>query len=183
MDPFRTIIVQIDSQAMVCPARALLIFNIPCVAGAILQTDSSLFPNFDVYTTGLLRVNRCHLCRLEVYIHGIPPLLPYPPFFCYTNLWIQSVEGLLLGGLTPPIFVYICATICTPSEIQSDLVNIFKASALWANAFYMSICPQVCVCLCLSVCSLFEVPFKRLFAPHSMSDVQSFQRFRILGEK
>ena len=30
--------------------------------------------------------------------------------------------------------------------------NIFKASALWADAFYKSICPSVCMSVCLSVC-------------------------------
>ena len=45
---------------------------------------------------------------------------------------------------------------------------IFKASALWADAFYKSICPYVCLSVCLSVCLFtFEVPFKRLFAPTS----------------
>ena len=38
--------------------------------------------------------------------------------------------------------------------------EIFKASALWANAFYKSICPSVrlsvCLCVCLSVCSLLR---------------------------
>ena len=48
---------------------------------------------------------------------------------------------------------------------------IFKASALWADAFYKSKCPYVCVC----VCSLFEVPFKRLFFPDFLkSDVHYF---------
>ena len=39
-------------------------------------------------------------------------------------------------------------------------MTLFKASALWANAFYKSKCPSVClsVCLsaCLSVCSLLR---------------------------
>ena len=39
-------------------------------------------------------------------------------------------------------------------------VVLFKASALWADAFYMSKCPSVrlCVCLCvhLCVCSLLR---------------------------
>ena len=44
--------------------------------------------------------------------------------------------------------------------------NIFKPQR--ADAFYKSICP----CVCLSVCPcvrvfIFEVPFKRLFAPTS----------------
>ena len=29
---------------------------------------------------------------------------------------------------------------------------IFKASALWADAFYKSICPYVCVSVCVCVC-------------------------------
>ena len=41
---------------------------------------------------------------------------------------------------------------------------IFKASALWADAFYKSKCPYVCLFVCVSVCSLFEV---HLFAPTS----------------
>ena len=31
-------------------------------------------------------------------------------------------------------------------------IFIFKASALWADAFYKSICPSVCLSVCLSVC-------------------------------
>ena len=33
---------------------------------------------------------------------------------------------------------------------------LFKALALWADAFYKSKCPSVCLCVCLSVCSLFR---------------------------
>ena len=48
--------------------------------------------------------------------------------------------------------------------------TIFKASALWADAFYKSKCPSVCVSVCLSVCPFtFEVPFNGLFAPTSWS--------------
>ena len=51
---------------------------------------------------------------------------------------------------------------------------LFKASALWADAFYKSICPCVCVCLFVRVFT-FEVSFKRLFAPNfPKSDVQNF---------
>ena len=52
---------------------------------------------------------------------------------------------------------------------------IFKTSALWADAFYKSKCPFVCLSVCLSVCVFtFEVPFKRLFFPHfPKSDVGS----------
>ena len=34
--------------------------------------------------------------------------------------------------------------------------TLFKASALWADAFYKLICPYVCLCVCLSVCSLLK---------------------------
>ena len=43
---------------------------------------------------------------------------------------------------------------------------IFKASTLWADAFYKSKCPSVRLSVCLFT---FEVPFKRLFAPFSQS--------------
>ena len=33
---------------------------------------------------------------------------------------------------------------------------IFKASALWADAFYKSKCPPVCLCVCVFVCSLLS---------------------------
>ena len=46
----------------------------------------------------------------------------------------------------------------------------FKASALWADAFYKSQCPSVCPSVRLSVCLFtFEVPFNRLLAPTSQS--------------
>ena len=55
-------------------------------------------------------------------------------------------------------------------DLVSSACGIFKALALWADAFYKSICPSVClyVCpsVCLSVCVFtFEVPFKHIFAP------------------
>ena len=60
----------------------------------------------------------------------------------------------------------------------------FKASALWADAFYKSKCPSVCVfvrpCVCLFT---FEVPFNGLFAPTSqsrMSDI--FRDLESLGK-
>ena len=43
---------------------------------------------------------------------------------------------------------------------------IFEASALWADAFYKSKCPYVCVLVCLFT---FEVAFNGLFAPTSQS--------------
>ena len=43
---------------------------------------------------------------------------------------------------------------------------VFKASALWADAFYKLICPYVCLSVFYFI---FEVPFKRLFDPTSES--------------
>ena len=34
--------------------------------------------------------------------------------------------------------------------------SVFKASALWADAFYKLKCPSVCVCVCPSICSLLR---------------------------
>ena len=71
------------------------------------------------------------------------------------------------------------------SDIDNDLAfdldrdcdssnNIFKASALWADAFYKSKCPYVCLFVCVSVCVFtFEVPFNGLFAPTSRSQMSN----------
>ena len=45
-------------------------------------------------------------------------------------------------------------------------VLIIKALALWANAFYKSICPYMDIYVCVFT---FEVPFKRLFSLTSQS--------------
>ena len=59
-----------------------------------------------------------------------------------------------------------------PLKQQACLCNInvavFKALALWADAFFKSKCPSVCPCVCPCVrLFTFEVPFKPLFAPTS----------------
>ena len=63
---------------------------------------------------------------------------------------------------------------------MSPVCGIFKASALWADAFYKSKCPSVCLSVCLfvrlSVCSLLEVPFNGLFAPTSRSRMSNIFR-------
>ena len=65
---------------------------------------------------------------------------------------------------------------------------IFKASALWANAFYKSKYPSVCLCVCLSVCVCvclftFEVPFNGFFAPTSQSRMSNiFRDSEFLGK-
>ena len=51
-------------------------------------------------------------------------------------------------------------------EKNQVMTQLFKASALWADAFYKSICPSVCPSVCVSVCSLLRY---RLFAPTSRS--------------
>ena len=55
--------------------------------------------------------------------------------------------------------------------------HIVKASALWADAFYKSICLCVCPFVCLFVCVFtFEVTFKRLFAPDSQCQMSKIFR-------
>ena len=55
----------------------------------------------------------------------------------------------------------------------------FKASALWADAFYKSLCPYVCPCVCvcvsvcLSVCSLLRYHLNIYFSHFPKSDVQN----------
>ena len=57
------------------------------------------------------------------------------------------------------------------------LLHIFKASALWANAFYKSKCPSVCLSVRLFVrVFTFDVLFKRLFAPTSQIQMSKILR-------
>ena len=51
----------------------------------------------------------------------------------------------------------------SPRYINSK--SIFKASALWADAFYKSKCPSVCLCVRLSVCSLLRYRLTVFFPP------------------
>ena len=54
---------------------------------------------------------------------------------------------------------------------------IFKASALWADAFYKSKCSSVCPSVRVFVCLFtFEVPFNGLFAPNSQSRMSNIFR-------
>ena len=62
---------------------------------------------------------------------------------------------------------------CYVRKFINSLIGILKASALWVDSFYKSKCPYVCVC----VCSLFEVPFKHLFAPPSQSPMSKLFKF------
>ena len=59
----------------------------------------------------------------------------------------------------------------------SFVKRLFKASALWAEAFYKSKCPYVCLFVCVSVrLFTFEVPFNGLFAPTSRSQISNILR-------
>ena len=67
-----------------------------------------------------------------------------------------------------------------PNTLHSTLY-IFKALALWADAFYKSKRPSVYPAVFLSVCPsvrlfTFEVPFKRLFAPTFRSQISNIFR-------
>ena len=105
-------------------------------------------------------------------------LLAYPnkylKYACkagYSNIFGYA-KNTTSGGpssiLRPLYNIYFChVTIEKRSQICTRTIRIvFKASALWADAFYKLKCP----CICLSVCLFtFEVKFKRLFAPTSPS--------------
>ena len=72
----------------------------------------------------------------------------------------------------------------TSRLLQPPPETFFKASALWADAFYKSICPSVRLSVCLFVCLFtFEVPFNGLFAPTSWSRMSNiFRDSESLGE-
>ena len=55
---------------------------------------------------------------------------------------------------------------------------IFKASALWANAFYKSKCPYVCLCVCVCVCSLLRYRLNVFFSPTSRNRMSRMSRIR-----
>ena len=66
-----------------------------------------------------------------------------------------------------------------PAPLVTKYLNslIFKASALWTNAFYKPKCPSVRLSVCPSVHVLtFEVLFKRLFAPTFRSRMSNIFR-------
>ena len=92
---------------------------------------------------------------------------------CHTNTHDQEkrnknklnmvVNIICLASLHYQDYFFVVVTVWTVFT-----ATIFKASALWADAFYKSKCPYVCVCVCVSVCLFtFEVPFNGLCAPTS----------------
>ena len=68
-----------------------------------------------------------------------------------------SANFALLAGF----FWYLCYYPHRSRYALSPVCVIFKEWDLWADAFYKSICPYVCLCVCVFN---FEIPFKRLFA-------------------
>ena len=70
-------------------------------------------------------------------------------------------------------------------SVSNLLKCVFKASALWADAFYKSKCPSVCLSVCPSVHMFtFEVPFKRLFFPKDSESLKILDiRLREVGAK
>ena len=61
---------------------------------------------------------------------------------------LNSFQLLSIGSRPA---TYYCSIVINPTT-----KTIFKASALWADAFYKSKCPSVCPSVCLSVCSLLR---------------------------
>ena len=62
-------------------------------------------------------------------------------------------------------FYILTQTLYSTITITKTAMHLFKASALWVDAFYNS-----CVCVSVRVSIrlfTFDVPFKRLFAPTS----------------
>ena len=55
--------------------------------------------------------------------------------------------------------------------------NIFKESALWADSFYKSKCPYVCLSVCLFVRYTFSLRFTVFLPPTSRSSMSKLFRF------
>ena len=108
-----------------------------------------------------------------------------PPLKAYTvrdnaNNNIEKLQDILISDRLNKIII--STTLRKPHEIQ--LPPFFKASTLWADAFYKSKCPSVCLSVRPCVCSLLRYRLNVFLPPHfPKSDVQYFQGFRILGEK
>ena len=98
-------------------------------------------------------------------------LSPDPLWIDIQTLWNCIWQGTLLNSdLFGCLFTWF--------EVDGNYRYLFfKASALWADAFYKSKCPSVCPCVCLFVCVFtFEVPFKPLFALTSQSRMSNIFR-------
>ena len=84
-------------------------------------------------------------------MYGLKESFEYS-FFNWTPLWSSQefFQVWLIFGVCPKYRFLLNGLFCI----------IFKASALWADAFYKSKCPSVCVFVrlsfCLCVCSLLR---------------------------
>ena len=87
-------------------------------------------------------------------------------FSVFQKIWV-------LGYSWSTLLWYRCYYPHRSRDALSPVCGIFKASALWADAFYKSKCPSVCLPVRLFT---FEVPFKRLFAPTSRSRMSKIFR-------
>ena len=81
--------------------------------------------------------------------------VPEPP-----EAWRLLNLGLILPtGVQPFKFSWITTNdffFLLVSGKSWKYTRVFKASALWADAFYKSKCPYVCLFVCLFVCSLLR---------------------------
>ena len=113
-------------------------------------------------------------------------------FFKASALWADAFYKSKCPSVCPNVRLYVCPSVClftfevlfkrlfAPTS-RSRMSNIFKASALWADAFYKSKCPSVRVSVCPSVCPsvclfTFEVLFNGHFAPTSRSRMSNMFR-------
>ena len=81
---------------------------------------------------------------LQIHIKGDSYLnLIKHSFFVFTKSTMRTIQSSSHK---------VCGTQC----LFVHFPCLFKASALWADAFYKSICPSVCLYICLSVCSLLR---------------------------
>ena len=101
--------------------------------------------------------------------------------FCVLDDFFRFSKKICFLGIFGPPSYGIGATIRIGREMlclpYAGFFLLFKASALWTDAFYKSKCLSVCPCVGPSVCVFtFEVPFKRLFAPTSRSQMSNIFR-------
>ena len=114
-------------------------------------------------------------------------------FFLYCRCRFQFIDvkgwhvclEVFFGVLISSITSHHCSTVLNKGItffqfliILHNMLSfwIFKASALWADAFYKLICPSVCWCVCPSVCSLLRYLLNVFFAPTSRSRMSNIFR-------
>ena len=121
--------------------------------------------------------------------------VPWCPSADWGVLRSQAAPALL-GNLAPSL--YRCQEASRPvyqnwcghqaslklALLGSSQAIVFRASALWADAFYKSKCPSVCPSVCPSDRVVtFEVSLKRIFAPTSQSGMsKNFRDSEFMGK-